>query len=231
MKAFKAKMKKMIAAGMLAATIASAMPAIAQEEKKPQPIVEVQKAPQKQSAFSLTPAYSVPGQYGTVRVAGGGKAGGIGIGGFLDLYGTKDAPTDMSSHYGKVTASKGLDGIVKGTGVAIEFTTISGVKDQVRAGFYKVGKLGKGGYKAQFYPIAPKGKGPSAGVFVSQKITPKLDASAFITSDLGAKTYYGEAQFSYGLAKDFSFILQERYGGKFGEPFKPETHVGIEIKL
>jgi hypothetical protein len=226
----KQKIKQMIAAGMLAATLSMA-PAMAQEEKKPASFVELQKATQKQSSFTLTPAYSIPGQYETVRICGGGQVAGIGIGGFLDLYGTKDAPTDMSSHCGKVTASKSLDGIVKGSGVAVEFTTISGVKDRVRAGIYQKGQVAGIGYKVQFYPIAPKGKGPSAGVFLSKKITQKLDASAFVTSDLGAKSYYGEAQFSYGLAKDFSLVLQERYGGNFGEPFRPQTHIGIELKL
>ena len=137
MTTFKQKMKKIIAGALLVGTLYTAKPAMAQatkEEEKSQPkVAEIQKAPKPSAAFSLTPAYSVPGQYGTVRVAGGGKVYGVGIGGFLDLTGTKEAPTDMKSHFGKVTASKGLDSIVKGSGIAVELTTISGVKDQVRS--------------------------------------------------------------------------------------------------
>lgn len=227
------KSKKMMAAAILGATLAlTPVTMRAEDEKKPQPIVEVQKKPEKAPIISLSPAYSMSGDYGTIRAAGGQKIAGIGVGGFMDFSATKENPTLVQSYFGKITASKGLDSIVKGSGVAVELTAISGgVHDQIRAGFYKAGKLGQGGYKLQFYPIAPKGKGPAVGVFVSQKIASKLDASAFITSDIGAKTYYGEAQFSYGLAKDFSLIIQERYGGKFGEPFKPATHVGFELKI
>ena len=137
----------------------------------------------------------------------------------------------MKTHFGKITASKSLDSLVKGSGVAVELTTKSAGKDEIRAGIYKTGKLGKGGYKVIIYPIAPKGKGPHAGLFLSQKLTDRADLSAFLTSDIGAGTYYGEAKFTYSLAKDFSLLLQERYGGKFGQPFKPQTHVGVEVRF
>jgi len=224
MKPFKEKIKKMVAGTMLIGALYTAKPAIAQEKKE-------KPKTQPKAVLVLSPTYSTKGEYGAFRISGGGKAYGIGIGGFLDLYGTKESPTDMQSHFGKVTASKSLDSIVKGSGMAVELTTMSSGKDQVRAGIYKTGKLLGFSYKGQLYPIAPKGKGPSAGLFLSKKLAPKLDVSAFLTSDLGAKTYYGEAKIAYKIGKKLSIIMQERYGGKFGGKFKPETHLGIEIKL
>jgi len=224
MKKLKEKIKKTIAGAMLIVALYSAKPAIAQEKK------EKVKA-QPTAVLVLSPTYSTKREYGAFRIVGGGKACGIGIGGFLELYGTKEAPTDMQSHFGKVTASKSLDSIVKGTGVAVELTTMSDGKDQVRAGIYKTGKLLGFIYKGQFYPIAPKGKGPSVGLFIDKQLGKKVSASAFITSDLGAKSYYGEARIAYEIVKKLSIILQERYRGKFGGKFQPETHIGIEIKL
>ncbi|MBU1198984.1 MAG: hypothetical protein KKF46_07830 [Nanoarchaeota archaeon] len=108
---------------------------------------------------------------------------------------------------------------------------MSGGKDEIRAGVSHSGKLGKGGYTVNMYPITPKGKGVHVGVFVGQDITERLTGSTFLTSDLGAKTYYGETEFTYGLGPDFSFLLQARYGGKFGEKFQPEVHAGCQVRF
>lgn len=224
MKALKEKMKKIIAGALLLGMLYTAKPMMAQEKK------EEPKA-KPAASLILSPTYSATKEYGAFRIAGGGTVQGLRIGGFLDLYGTKEAPTDMQSHYGKVTVSKGLEKIVKDVGVDVELTTSSFGKDEVRAGVYKTGKLLGFTYKGQFYPIAPKGKGPSVGVFIKKQLGKKASASAFLTSDLGDKSYYGEAQVVYEIIKQLSLIIQERYRGRFGEPFKPETHVGIELKL
>ncbi|MBN2459832.1 hypothetical protein JXB28_06110 [Candidatus Woesearchaeota archaeon] len=224
MTTFKQKMKKIISGIVLVGALYTAKPMLAQEKK------EEPKA-QPGAVLILSPTYSATEKSGAFRIAGGGAIKGIGIGGFLDLYGTPEAPVDMQSHYGKVTVGKGLEKIVKGSGVAIELTTSSFGKDEIRAGVYKAGTLLGFSYKGQFYPIAPKGKGPSVGLFIDKQLGKKAAASAFITSDLGDKSYYGEAQVGYEIIKQLSLIIQERYGGKFGEPFKPATHVGFEIKM
>jgi len=219
----KQKAKQLVAGTALLGMLYSPALATQKKEEKPKQV--------KKGTFAIEPTYSIPGQYGSLKFKGSTEFYGIGVGGFLDMKSTKQAPLDISKHFGKITASKGLDGLVKGAGLAVEYTTMSPGKDELRAGIYKKGKLGDGMYKICLYPIAPKGKGPHVILSAKQKLSDKMAIEAFITSDLGAKKYYGEAMFTYGLAKDFSFIFQQRYGGKFGDKFKPQTHVGLQIKF
>ncbi|MBU1198985.1 MAG: hypothetical protein KKF46_07835 [Nanoarchaeota archaeon] len=94
------RVKKIMATGMLLTTLATVTPVIASTKKEAPKV--------KKGSFAIAPTFSLKEDYGAVRLSGGGEVSGVDVGGFLDVYGTKERPFDFQTHFGKITASKSI---------------------------------------------------------------------------------------------------------------------------
>lgn len=193
-------------------------------------IKSAQVAPVKKSAFCIDAAYSPTDDVATFRLAGGGSVHGLNVWGFLDLS-SNDAQDWINSAFGKITVSKSLDKILKGGGVAVEYTLLSEAPDKVRTGVVYRHILANGKAVFKLYPLSEKGLEPYAFLSVDQKMWNKLFASAFVGSDIKSKTYYGEAEATYQITKQIDALFQTRVGGSYTTKPQAGVYVGARVRF
>jgi len=189
-----------------------------------------QITPVKNWAFSIDAAYSPNDDISTFRLAGGGSVHGLNVWGFLDLS-SNNAKEGINSAFGKLTVSKSLDKIVKGGGIAVEYTLLSDAPDKVRTGVVYKHSLGNGNVVFKLYPVSEQGLEPYAFLAVDQKMWKKLFASAFVGSDIKSKSYYSEAEITYQVSKQIDALFQTRVGGSYTSKPQAGAYVGARVRF
>lgn len=219
---------------LVTALLVWAKPAMPQTQKtdpgKDSTQTELPKKSENTWVFFIEPAYSPTAHIGTTRLAWWSSVHGLKIGGLLDLTGTEKEPLDINSAGGKVTISSPTSKVIKGVSWAIEYTFSTQAKDQLRWWVVYVHAIKNGTVVLKWYPVSDQWFEPFVFVGADKKFG-KFKVSAFWSTDIKSKGFYGELDASYQATKQIYPFIQGRFGGTYTGKVNPNAYIGMRVKL